>query len=162
MRYYSTYCAAMSVVRKEDYYMSVQTARRVTKKLGYVLELTPSQMEKVVVQLTRGQDDMFFERIDDRCEGFTPAELGVIRNLMSWYAYEYNGTGENPAFVACNLNAGRSLVISEGRKTRGVRSTASYLEEPQSAARPAGVIYARELKGNRLEVLIDPKLIDWE
>lgn len=158
MRYYSTYCAAMSVVRKEDYYMSVQTARRIVKKLAFVLELTPIQSERVVVQLTRGQDLEFYASIDDRCEGFTPAELSIVRNLLCWYSFEYTGSGENPAFVVCNLNEGRSLVISENRKTRGDRSTSSYPEN-KVTGRSAKVVYAN---APVKECSVDPLPVDWE
>ena len=158
MRYYSTYCAAMSVVRKEDYYMSTQTARRIVKKLAYVLELTPILSERVVVQLTRGQDCEFSAPIDSRCEGFTPAQLEVVRNLSCWFSYEYTGSGENPAFVVCNLNEGRSLVISESRKTRGDRSTSSYLENGADTGRPAKVVYANIPER---EDPIDPSRVEW-
>lgn len=93
--------------------MSKVTARRVLKKLGFVLELNEHQAGWVEEILTMGSS----EQREDQSR-LTPAELDVVRNLSSWYSYEYHGAEDNPVFLAVNLNAGRSLVISE-RKLNG-------------------------------------------
>lgn len=117
MRLFSTMSARMTLLRKEGYYMSKQQAGRVVKKLGSVLELTEVQMQKAVVILTCGATD----ELDNRLDGFTPAEVQVMENLISWYACE--STPEKaPCFIALNLNRGYSLVIAEGRD-RGISLT---------------------------------------
>lgn len=106
MIYYSTYAGRMFVVRKDSYYMSKITASRVAKKLAFVMEFSPSQQSYCELILTDGLTDA-------RMAAFTGAEVDVLYRLVCWYSYEYQGLNDVPVFLVCNLNAGRSLVISE-------------------------------------------------
>lgn len=125
MKYFSTFSARMTVIRKDGYYMSKTTASRIAAKLAIVMQFSPIQVERVITMLTRGMTDDFG---DDRQSGFTPAELTVVRNLSAWYSFEYHcfeydesrdrilrDTGHKgaPCFIAIDLNRGYSLVITD-------------------------------------------------
>jgi hypothetical protein len=112
----------MTLLRKEGFLMSDRTARRVAKKLAVVLELSVDLQIQVEHILSLGMGY-------NRDVGLTPAELTVINDLMAWYSFDETSDGVSPyraCFVACNLNRGFSLVISE-RKAYGIPVSLSTL-----------------------------------
>jgi hypothetical protein len=122
MKYYSTSSAHMTLLRKEGHYMSDRTARLVAKKLAVVLELSIDLQIQVEHALSLGMGY-------GRDVGLTPAELTVINDLIAWYSFDETSDGVNPyraCFIACNLNRGLSLVISE-RKAYGTPVSLSAL-----------------------------------
>jgi len=127
MIHFSTSSEHVIISRNEGFYMSARKADRIATKLWYALGFGAHELHKlsqIKVQLTNGQpsydtyhktDPLFMDRI----EGFTPAELAVINDLIVWYASEeVHGWDKFPAFVYVNLNMGRSLVITERSVTK--------------------------------------------
>jgi hypothetical protein len=110
MRNFSTAAATLETVRKVGFYPSERIASRLAAKIGYVLELNPSQVNLLSSALSHG--------ITDHCEelgGYTPSEMRVIRDFSNWWSVTSTDDLDQKSFVVCCLNTGRSLVVVSKR-----------------------------------------------
>lgn len=109
MRYYSNSATSVTTVRKTGHYCSTRVASFLAKRFAYLFE---NEQYTSMIALYLAGDQQGWEMCVTH---LTPAEYSIVDSFGCWWACE-DIAGEVPvfekAFVACNLNAGRTLVIS--------------------------------------------------
>jgi hypothetical protein len=123
----------MEIVRKEGFYMSERTARKVAERVAVVAGLNPRAKAIFKSCLTNGLPDydtaklwwgtlyepspMSGKVLSDRNPYFalSGAEIETLTRLIAWYAIEDNEMASQKCFVLVDLNTGLSLVIASRR-----------------------------------------------
>lgn len=111
MRYFSTTSASYFTVRAVGFYPSLRVATTLASRVSWVLDLSIEQSELVALYLNGNTMP------EQMWNSFTPSEQKVCKDLMDWWTVSSDEDFKKKAFVAINLNEGKSAVIVAKRTT---------------------------------------------
>lgn len=135
MKYFTSNAVTITTLRKAGYYPSQTVASRLATKIAWVIE---AEKSAAMVQAISGCLHSGFPVDEGDCHNscgnfpqetidefngcrrpvldLTPSEQTIIKDLIAWWsATEVDAEYAQKAFLAINLNAGRTLCVADRR-----------------------------------------------
>jgi hypothetical protein len=135
MKYYSNTSMSVTTVRTQGFYPSCAVAAKLATKVAWVIqeEKNEDMVKAIASSYSHGfyphhfsdavppKEDLAFYGIRTRIRLLTPAEQDIVMGVLNWWTMDEDTPGSDAkAYVAVNLNNGRSLCLFSSRERKDV------------------------------------------